>query len=545
MSASPTAPSPKSRKLRIAGRILVAAVCLALSTVAVLQYLRDQRLRAPATEFIERFNLNERRPSHAETIRRVPTADLAYEVAGDVAVADALGEIPLSRLTDVERELWLRDIGRVEEELAEAERLLLVGMAERPGWAYHRSLLGVIDFVRDEGATPRWFQTLDLAIKRSPGDFFLRTFAGYGMLDSWDNLTDAGKAKAEGIFRAALANRDFVSNSYLAVVDLLGPGRAAALIPDSPASLDAALKSHAEQGDAVRAAPLYLRWEKAEWRAREADLEAIQSRSRLNDFDGLQQACELWLRRHPAHGFDTAAGRAQAAKVLDLCPSFPTRWRSDGNRAELVRYFMNGRLQHVKPRVLSDALAGISDVPRSDAAAVALSAGDLYQAEELAASALEDPLGWTSYFVALARFHLGKDDPEAAEAAIGRISPAARRECEVALVRRAVDEAAGRQTDLEPGIFLRFYPSPFWSEAGVPICIDPDAKPERLTVYMEVEDVPALVSYGFDGGRSRTRLLAPGRRQIQLPLENREGRHFFSYKVIAGENVNPDLAVLE
>lgn len=534
-----------ARKSRIAGRVLFAALLLCMAAMAVLHYLRDQRLREPAEEFIRAFNIDDRRPMQARVIRNKPTADLTYEVAGDIAVNDSLGEIPLSRLDEASREIWMKDIGRIDEELAEAQRLLLGGLAERPGWAYHRSLLGVIDFIRREGTDQRWLQTLELAMKRSPADAYLKTFVGYATIDSWDNLDEAARARAGHIFRPGLADPDFVSNSYTAVVQLLGSETAASLIPDLPDSLDAGIDALASEGEIVAAATLYVRWERAEWRKRLEDLDTIRRRSELNDADGLRQACDLWIRRHDVHAFDTDAGRQQAAEVLELCPSTPARWTDRDSRGEIVRFFMSGRLNQVDPRIMERAIEGLSGVPATDAAAVALAAGDLYTAEELADSAGSSPLSWTRFLVALARHRLeGGDAKEAAEV-FARIAPSALRECEVAVIRQEIAAATGRADEVEDGVFLQVYPSLFWSETGVPVCIDPEKGYDRLAVFIDVKDSPALISYGFDGGRSRTRLLAPGRRQVVLPLEKRTGRHLFSYELTAGGAVQPDLAVLE
>ncbi len=531
----------------VAVRLMLALVFLALIVPAGWHYLADRKLRQPSERFVNTYYLQERRPGQAEAIRLAQTADLGYGLVGDAAVRDAMGTVRIGDLDATTRELWLEVLEVVDKELAAAEALLLTAIAARPGWASHQSLLGAVDYLRADEGRPgaRWLTVLRQAFNATPGDQTIRVFAASAIIESWNELEPSARAYSGELFRAAMADPNFVSRNYLSVAGLIGDGQAAALLPDSAPALNAAIETLAGVGDALAAAPIYMRWERAEWRERQLDLQVIRRRRQLNDFAGLQQACELWVRRHDVYAFDNPAGRGQVAEVLGLCPPTLERWAAAGGRAELIRFLRRGRTGGIDPAVFQNAIAAITDVPMPDAASIALAAGDNFGAEELASSAVRDPLGWTAFHVDLAWHHLRSRSLEDAAEALNQIPPTALRECEVALVRRAVAQASGSTDEVDSGVFLKYYPSDFWADAGVPICIDPAAGYDRLEIFLEVEERPVLISFGFDGGRSRTSLLAPGRRQIELPLEGRAGRHFFSYQVVAGGGVIPDLAVLE
>lgn len=271
----------------------------------------------------------------------------------------------------------------------------------------------------------------------------------------------------------------------------------------------------------------------------------IEERAQLDDGAGVERACERWAQKHSEYDFDHAAGQRQVARVLELWPDKPASWRLD-RRAELVQYFLNGRMKAVNPGILARPLEALSDVPAPVAARAALAMGDTFRAESIAASAdASGSFEWTPFHVDFARHRLREGDAPAAATAFGRISDSARDECEVALVRRAVTQALNVRAEVAPGLLPQFYPPDFWSPSGVPICIDSSAGYKRLTVMMDVTQSPALVAFGFDGGRSTIILLSPGNTRISLPLGARSGRHFFSYQVIAGGAISPVLASLE
>lgn len=546
-SASRTVGSrPRANFRSLPGRITTSLLCLGLASAAIVWYYQDRSLRVPAARFSESFHLAQRRPAHAETLRLAPAADLGYEIAGDVAVQDALGSVRVAELDQETRDLWLQDIGRVEEELQAAELLLLDGVARRPGWAYHRSLLGMIDYIRTEGSEgTRWLTVLNAARAASPGDLALTRFAAAAVVDTWTQLSDEERKGSGQIFREALREPAFVTRHLASLIGLLGSERASALLPDEAPSLGAAVEVHAAAGSAMSTAPLYSRWERAEWLARQAELRTIQQNAAFGDLTRIWYACHEWVNRHPIHSFDHPEGRAQVAEILRMWPARPGRWNLDP-RAELIRFFMNGRLTDVRPQVLENAASALNGVPAPVSARIALAAGDVYSAEGLAnSSQASGSLEWTPFFVDLARYHLERGEIPAAEVVTERIAPAARDECDVAVLRRMVAEAAGLPADVGPGTFPQVYPAAFWASGGVPICVDPGENYRDIVVDVEVRGEPALLGVGFDGGRARTHLLGRGARRLRLPLEGRSGRHFFTFEAIAGGTVAPRLASLE
>jgi len=226
-------------------RLAVPSISLVLAGASVALYVHDAEKRAPAAEFVRRFHVSERRPEYAETIRFVPAADLAGEVAGEVALQDALGTVSLAEIEPAQRELWIDNLADLDREIEAARLLLLQSLRERPGWPYHQSLLGMIEYVRARrhvqlGPAPdRWLRPLELAMRASPKDSMLATFAAEALLESWPHLEAVDAGRVNPIFRGALADPSFVSRHYIELVELLG--LAEDLAEDDPAEAVAIL----------------------------------------------------------------------------------------------------------------------------------------------------------------------------------------------------------------------------------------------------------------------------------------------------------------
>jgi hypothetical protein len=458
--------------------------------------------------------------------------------------------VRLSELDETSRELWLADMARVDQELDAAQVLLVDAVRRRPGWPGHQTMLGIVEYSRARDAnevreSPTWFHLLQGAMRAAPGDRFIPTYTAFALAESWNEVKPEMRTDARRIFGTAMHDSQFVASNYLAVTEAVGKQAAAALLPDSAPSLHAAMRAVGDSGDASAAAQLHGRWERAEWRARQTDLRAIEERTRFGDYVGADQACTRWIDRHSEYDFDHPAGRQQVARLLALWPEKPGVWRTD-RRASLVQYFMSGRMASINPGVLSRVLGALEDVPPVIAARAALAAGDIYGAESMVRSSeTAGAFEWTPFYVDYARLRLREGDPAGAAAAIDRISPSARDECDVALARRAVAEAMGEDLDLPPELIPRTYPAEYWSRAGVPLCIDGENGFRNLVVSLNVPEKPALVSFGFDGGRSTTTLVPRGQVRVSVPLAGRSGRHFFSYRLIAGQEINPSAAVLQ
>lgn len=542
-------PSPSTGQWIL--RILMATVCVALASGAVIHYKLDENKRQAANQFVDSFHVRERRPAYADAIENSLSADLAYEVVANVALQDSSGPVQLSELDTDTRALWKADMGRTDEELSAARTLLIQALSQRPSWPYHQSLLGMIEYTRGakqrrfDAQSRNWLRLLVSGMHGAPGDPALPTFAGLALTKSWGFLDQISRREAPTIFRAALSDPEFVADNYPSLVDSVGSVRAESFLPISAPALRAAMNIVSKAGDARAATRLQIRWEKAEWRAREADLREIEERARFDDGAGVEKACEIWTQKHSEYDFDHAAGQQQVARVLELWPDKPASWRVD-RRAELIQYFMNGRMKAINPEILARPIEALSDVPAPIAARAALAMGDIFRAESIAGSAeASSSFEWTQFHVDSAWHHLRAGDAAAAVTAVARIAPSARDECEVALVRRAVAQALSVREDVSAGLLPQHYPPDFWSHSGVPICIDPSAGYKRLAIMLDVGQSPSLVAFGFDGGRSSATLLKPGTTRISLPLGARSGRHFLSYQLIAGGAISPALASLE
>jgi hypothetical protein len=509
----------------------------------VFHFLTDRRRRAPAQKFVDSFHVAERRPGYARSIARAPVADAANEIAADVALQDSTGSVRLSSLDERRRRLWTDVIARSDEELEAGRALLLAAVRQRPGWPYHTSMLAMIEHARAQEARI-WAELLLTSMQALPGDPSIANFGAFALANSWDEIDARTRNVAPAVFRASLSDPAFVSSNFAAIRDAVGAVTAEGFLPDAPGPIKAAQQLAIEEQDAEAAVRLQKRWERAEWRSRAEDLALIEDRAKFGDDLNVEWRCAAWLQHHSSYDFDHAQARKQVARLLELWPPKPGSWTSDP-RAELVQYFLNARMGDIQPAVLVRTLDSLADVPAVVMARALLAAGDTYRAEQLAESAEgAGSFEWTPLFVDAAWRRLRAGDLTGATAALQRISPAARDECEAALVRRAVADTLGEAIDLPPGTFPRAYPAEFWSPSGVPICIDSTAGYRNLSVLMDVQHRPALVAFGFDGARATFALLQPGRSRIALPLQGRSGRHFFSYQVALGEQVSPVEAVL-
>jgi hypothetical protein len=530
---------PASNIHAVLSRLVVPSISLVLAGASVALYVHDAEKRAPAAAFVRRFHVAERRPEYAETIRFVPAADLAGEVAGEVALQDALGTVSLAEIEPAQRELWIDNLADLDREIEAARLLLLQSIRERPGWAYHRSLLGMIEYARARrrvqlGPAPdRWLRPLELAMRVSPNDSMLATFAAEALLESWPHLEAVDAGRVNPIFRAALTDPSFVSRHYIELAEVLGQDALWRLLPDAAQPLHAALQAEIDGGDVVAAAEINARWQRAEWQSRELDLHEIRKCLTRGDADCARSACRTWAQKHSVFNWDTRSGRRQAATVLDSWPNEPGSWRND-LRSDFVNFFLE-RPAAVDGKAMMRAAVAMSDTPRPILARAAIQAGDIAVAETIAsADESRGTFEWTRYGVDRARNALAAGKTRDALAALETISPAAQNECDVVLVRAEIGRASGNPTSSIAGLNRML-----WSQTSLPLCIDPEQSHTMLLLDLNIAGEPALVDYGFDGGRSETVFLRPGRMRVAVPLEDRIGRHIFSYHTIAGGNVTP------
>jgi hypothetical protein len=153
-------------------------------------------------------------------------------------------------------------------------------------------------------------------------------------------------------------------------------------------------------------------------------------------------------------------------------------------------------------------------------------------------------LAWTPFFVDLARQYLEAGLVDSAAAALGKISNAARGECDVLLARRAVARAAGNRAD-EAGISAALaasrpgsYPAAEWGDGhSLSLCVDPEADAGSALEVAVLPEGPALVTWGWDGADSSWRHIS-GPDRLRVPLSGLSGRRTFSFRTLAGAKVS-------
>src|SRR6185369_13725375 len=129
------------RSRRLMKRI-VAVVAVALAIASIARYRDDRHERASAEQFLNDFDVADRRPEIASTLPLVPAADLGANVVADIALSDAFGTVRLADVTPELREKWLRAVERLGVELDTAQGITLDALAARPGWPRHWTTLG-------------------------------------------------------------------------------------------------------------------------------------------------------------------------------------------------------------------------------------------------------------------------------------------------------------------------------------------------------------------------------------------------------------------
>ena len=520
--------------MRRAFSAAAALFWIAGAGIAWMLYASDARARTAAHQFVDRYHVAERYPAHAATIALASTADLANEIAADVALQDISGSVDLSRVDAALRQLWISSVARFDDELADARGLLVEAVRLRPGWAFNRALLGELEFLRARrqmalpGATERWFVPLRSAMSDSPGEESFASFAGSALLEAWPYVGATHRGETMPIFRRALRDPQFVQRSYLLLIDVAGHDAVFAALPESAPSIRFAIDAEAEVGDVDAVARLFPRWERVEWKARVDDLAAVRERERLADLPGAKGKAILWLTRHAIHDFDTPAGWRQLSELLAAWPHEPGTWRSDP-RADIIQFLLEGRTRGVDGRAIRDAAALLAEVPPAVAARAALLAGDRFNAERIArGSATTGSFEWTDFYVDLAMERLAAGDRTEAAAALALVAPAARGECDVAIARAAIDgrTSAAATTD----------PVASWTGLRVPLCL---ARNGRVVEALVDAASPAVVSFGWDDGRYGTLRLKAGANRIPIPTDGRAGRHVFFLRRVTGGEIIP------
>lgn len=541
------------------GHWIVAAVAVTLAFVSFDRWEVDRRGRDAAEQFVATFDVQERRPDDATALTKTPAADLSANVVAGIALSDAFGPVRLGDLSPDLRARWLRAVERVDDELLAARRLALDAIAARPGWATHWSTLGKLVYASQRrnvlstsiGDAVEWEEPLRVAAASAPGDDSTATFLAAARLDLWPQLSNPERERAIALFRRALLDPSFTSLAFPILLDAVGHRQAIALLPPVPGTLRGAFQALAASRDAAGATIVYRRWEQEEWQARVRGLRAIEERWRMNDIEKQRALASDWIANHPAADFDTEEGRQQVLRVMQLGVNERMgAWSSDP-RAAVVRFFLNRRLALGPGAGLETAPGGaaigmavntLSSVPDPERARARLFAGDIYGAESLfQRSESTGSFEWTPFLLDLARFRISQKLFDGAGMALDALAPAARTECDAVIVRKQLAVASGKDPSVpRPAPAVQQLPLGSWTTGGLlSLCVDPDvAQLQRLSTTIESES-PALISYGWNGGRQGSILLPAGRVLLSVPLSDFSGRNTFSVQTLAGGPAHP------
>jgi hypothetical protein len=527
---------------------------IALAGAATYHYAQDLAGRRNVLTFAREWGFDVRKPLHVDQVSLAPSADLAAEVMTGAAVEDETSSVRWNDLDAAERAAWMDALARRGEMLEAARTLALSAVAVNPGLAFHAYRAGQLAYLsaRRRGAEAlkaeraEWLSPLRRATRLAPGFDGGWTFLGAAMVETWPLLLKDEREEGRAVLKRAFLDPGFARATFVPVSVELGVGGAVALVPEVPGPLAAAQDEVARAGNVEAAAALRARWERAERKARAADLARLEERARMGDDDGLRAGCRTFVGAHPPRKLDGAEGRRQAALVLALWPhDRPGPWRSDG-RAELLRYFLDGRSEGLDCEAVARAAEGLLGVPETEQARLALLAGNRNGWEWVVReSKTVGSLEWTKFFEELAGAELAAGRTDKAAEALGQIAPPARGECAVLLARRAYAEAAGDAADAaEAGRLLaevreaRVGPEAWSAAWSLPLCVDArsDEGADRgaeLRIRFAAA-APALLAWEVNGGRRGTFVVGPEGAILGVPLDGLQGVVVVSLPLLAG-----------
>ena len=523
---------------------------LVLAGVAALHFWQDQAGRRKAVAFAHEWGFDVRKPAYVEQVALEPSSDTAVGVMADAAVGDEVSPVRWNDLDAAERAAWMDALVRRGEMLEAAHALALSTVAANPGLAFHAYRVGQLAYLsaRRRGGEAlmaeraKWLGPLRRASRLAPGVDGVWSFLGAALIETWPLLPKDEREAGRGVLKRAFLDPEFARGVFVPVAAELGVAEAVGLVPEVPGPLAAAQAEVARVGNAEAAAALRARWERAETKARAADLAMLEERARMGDDDGLRAGCQTFVAIHTPRELDGPEGRRQAARVLSLWPQDrPGNWRGDG-RAELLRYLLDGRSDGVDKAAVARAAEALVGVPEADRARLALLSGNRYGWERVVReSKTVGSLEWTTFFAELARAELAAGRSREAAEALGHIAPRARTECAVLLERRAWAEAAGDEADAEEaGRLLAAARSASvgpeaWSTVwSLPICVDPRAdKGAELRISLRAA-AQGLLAWEVNGGRRGTFVVGPEGASVGVPLDGLQGVAVVSLPILAG-----------
>ncbi len=489
-------------------RRLLALLYLLASVLSGALYARDLERRRGVEGLLRVSGLERARALDAETLALEPAWDLAADAVVSAAVR-AEGPLPSA------------------ETLRSARHLMLEAAAARPGWPMHPYLLARCE---EPNSTARARLALRLAANGAPGFDSAWSALGRANLAAWGALSAEERSGAEAALRRAARSPAFAGAAFPKMATALGGAKAAALLPEDSEVLEAAAGSLAHTGEVESAAGLFVRAEQAERRERIEDLTGLERLRGLGDVEGLGRGCIAWFDRYPLAGLGDADGRRDLARLLDLWPDYRFgSWPGD-RRARILRFLLEGSPPGVSPETFRRTLAALTGVPDSFRARVELAAGDEAAARALAASSGEAfSAEWADYDLDLARRELAAGRIAEAQGALANLGFEARNGCEALQLRREVARRLGDAEEVETTerrlLTLREPAPDDWSSRGaVTLCVDPGWSAGRILEVAIGPGAPALLQWGWNGGRAGTLSVPAKETFLRAPLEGLSGQ---------------------
>ncbi len=515
---------------------LTILVCASLAAVAIATYALDQSDRAKIATFFADYTHTLRRPLVAETVRYAPRADWLGGIVADAVLNDVYGEINLNDVDPEQREAWLAILPRVDDELEKSRAILLGSFRSRPGWAMHLASIGRIEYtLQRRGGAPdaeKWRNALDYAAASAPGALSIPIFQAAGEMElAALGAMRLGEGQAETI-RRAFADPGFLQTALPTAIALLGTDGAIEIVPDEPRPLRRAFDYLAAQGDVLRAAGVWNRWETAERKAREQELREIERVAELGDRPRLMRLIRAWTAAHSPRDFGDEGAR-QLVRLLAVWPADdPGTWRGDP-RADAVRVLLkrDPGAGSETGRAIWRGTRPLDGAPESLRAEAMAAGGLLDDAERLALnSQTAGSFEWTGFWVAAARAWLRRGDAGRARSALANIAPSARGECDVVLAHATAAERGARSEAAARPVGPGATRLSFSRDGSLPLCLD--GSNESLTVHVDAA-APTLLAWGWNGTRDATLLARPGA-AIPIALDGRIGREIVTIRPLAG-----------
>jgi hypothetical protein len=251
--------------------------------------------------------------------------------------------------------------------------------------------------------------------------------------------------------------------------------------------------------------------------------------------------------RHSAGDFDTPGSRVQLEEVLRLWPRDSVENWGGSRRAEIVRHFLEGRMKGVDGTVLAGAASSLTGVPFPTQARLFLAAGLVEIAEELAKGSMtRGSFEWTDYYVELARHRLARGERDMAAEALARIAPAARGECDAAIVAASLARTA--PPPQPPAVMASdgsIVPEAWSANGMLSLCVDPRSMARRTLIVEVTASGEGLVEWGWNDARAGAVSTAGGGASIRAPLAGFEGREVFFLRPAFGGSIAGHSARIE